>query len=120
MIHDLPTPGFLQLQLRLKGVWQKRALGQHFLFDEALLARIAGAAGLDSGALAVEVGPGAGTLTAALAARAGGVLAVEFDERLRALHEDVFARGRRSSSFTPTPCARTWPAWAERPPRGSA
>jgi 16S rRNA (adenine1518-N6/adenine1519-N6)-dimethyltransferase len=89
-MSDMPTPGFLQLQLRLKGVWQKRWLGQHFLFDEALLGRIADAAGLDATMLAVEVGPGAGTLTAALAARAGGVLAVEFDPRLRPVHEDVF------------------------------
>ncbi|MCL5270352.1 MAG: 16S rRNA (adenine(1518)-N(6)/adenine(1519)-N(6))-dimethyltransferase RsmA, partial [bacterium] len=40
--------------------------------------------------IAVEIGPGPGTLTAELARRAGGVLAVEFDTRLRPLHQDAF------------------------------
>ena len=93
-MNALPTPGFLQLQLRLKGIWQRRQLGQHFLFDEALLERIATTCALDERTLAVEIGPGAGTLTTMLARRAGGVLAVEFDQRLRPLHEESFGTNR--------------------------
>jgi 16S rRNA (adenine1518-N6/adenine1519-N6)-dimethyltransferase len=79
--------------LRIKGFWQRRALGQHFLTNAALLQRIAALAGCDEGTLAVEIGAGPGTLTAALAARAGGVLAVEIDPRLRPLHEEAFGGG---------------------------
>jgi 16S rRNA (adenine1518-N6/adenine1519-N6)-dimethyltransferase len=86
----LPTTDFLLLQLRLKQIWQHRSLGQHFLTDAAILARIADAAGPDRATLAVEIGPGPGTLTAELARRAGGVLAVEFDRRLQELHRDAF------------------------------
>jgi 16S rRNA (adenine1518-N6/adenine1519-N6)-dimethyltransferase len=99
MKTDLPSPGFLQLQLKLKDIWQRRSLGQHFLFNEKLLARIADAAGLDFDTLAVEIGPGAGTLTTMLAARAGAVLAVETDERLRPIHEDAFAPCRNRVRF---------------------
>jgi 16S rRNA (adenine1518-N6/adenine1519-N6)-dimethyltransferase len=89
----LPTFELLMLKLRIKGFWQRRALGQHFLTDAALTERIADLAGCDRQTLAVEIGPGPGTLTAALAARAGRVLAIELDQRLRTLHEEVFGPG---------------------------
>lgn len=85
-----PTFDFLMLQLKLKGIWQRRSLGQHFLTDHALLCRIADAAGVGPQTLAVEIGSGPGTLTTELAARAGAVLAIEFDTRLRPVHEDAF------------------------------
>lgn len=59
-------------------------LGQHFLFDPSILGRIADAAGLSSGETVLEIGPGKGTLTAQLAARAGRVVAIEADGRLAA------------------------------------
>ena len=86
----LPTYEFLMLQLRLKGIWQHRSLGQHFLSDASLLERIAEAIGGNAQTLAVEIGPGPGTLTTQLAARAGAVLAIELDKRLCPLHEDSF------------------------------
>ena len=60
----------------------KRRLGQHFLTDPGILARIANAleAGPDDAVL--EIGPGAGSLTAALVARAGRVVAIEKDRDL--------------------------------------
>jgi 16S rRNA (adenine1518-N6/adenine1519-N6)-dimethyltransferase len=60
----------------------KRRLGQHFLTDPRILARIADA--LQPGALdtVLEIGPGPGTLTAALAGRAGRVVAIEKDSEL--------------------------------------
>jgi 16S rRNA (adenine1518-N6/adenine1519-N6)-dimethyltransferase len=85
-----PTTDFLMLQLRLKDFWQRRSLGQHFLTDEGILERIAEAAGAARQTLAVEIGPGPGTLTAQLLRRAGAVAAVEFDARLEILHADVF------------------------------
>ena len=63
----------------MSGSRPKRRLGQHFLFDPRLLARIADAtlAGPDDTVL--EIGPGPGGLTAALLARAGRVVAIEKD-----------------------------------------
>ena len=64
------------------GLGAKRALGQHFLLDPNLTARIARAAGDLAGACVVEIGAGPGGLTRALlAAGAGRVIAVERDER---------------------------------------
>lgn len=57
----------------------KRRLGQHFLTDPRLLGRIADALGAGAGDTVLEIGPGPGGLTAALAARAGRVVAIEKD-----------------------------------------
>jgi 16S rRNA (adenine1518-N6/adenine1519-N6)-dimethyltransferase len=71
------------------GLAARKALGQHFLLDEALCARIAGLAGDLTGRAVLEVGPGPGGLTRALLATpVARVLAVELDERaLSALAE---------------------------------
>src|SRR5271165_4554244 len=62
----------------------KPKLGQNFLDDTEAVQRIAAALGDLSGRTVVEVGPGAGAITGALAARAGHVLAVELDRELAA------------------------------------
>ena len=62
----------------------RKALGQHFLGDHNILASIADAAAIGPGEMVVEVGPGTGSLTEVLAARAGRVLAVELDSGLAA------------------------------------
>jgi 16S rRNA (adenine1518-N6/adenine1519-N6)-dimethyltransferase len=59
-----------------------RPLGQHFLFDRNVLGRIADAAELRADDCVLEVGPGLGTLTEHLAARAKRVVAVELDASL--------------------------------------
>ncbi len=59
-------------------------LGQHFLFDPRILSRIADAASLTPRDAVLEIGPGKGTLTAILAARAGSIIAIEKDPRLAA------------------------------------
>lgn len=61
-----------------------KSLGQHWLKDSDVLADIADAADLVSGDTVLEVGPGLGTLTSRLLARAGKVVAVEFDKNLAA------------------------------------
>ena len=60
----------------------KRSLGQNFLYDDQVLARIAGAAELAPADNVLEIGPGVGALTQHLAAQAGRVVAVELDNRL--------------------------------------
>jgi 16S rRNA A1518/A1519 N6-dimethyltransferase RsmA/KsgA/DIM1 with predicted DNA glycosylase/AP lyase activity len=80
------NPGVLEAYVRQAlqraRIHPSRARGQHFLIDDAVLAAILRAAELDRGDLIVEVGPGLGTLTQSLAARAGHVAAYELDESL--------------------------------------
>lgn len=62
----------------------KPKLGQNFLNDAQAVQRIAASLGDLSGRTVVEIGPGAGAITGALAARAAHVLAVELDPDLAA------------------------------------
>ena len=57
-------------------------LGQHFLLDRSVIERIVSFAGIKSDDRVLEIGPGTGILTEALAARAGIVYAVEVDPDL--------------------------------------
>jgi 16S rRNA (adenine1518-N6/adenine1519-N6)-dimethyltransferase len=63
----------------------KPKLGQNFLVDDEAIQRIAASIGDLTGRTVVEIGPGQGAITGALAARAALVLAVELDHQL-ALH----------------------------------
>jgi 16S rRNA (adenine1518-N6/adenine1519-N6)-dimethyltransferase len=85
-IDDLPP---LREVIRRHGLAARRSLGQNFLLDLNLTARIARAAGSLEGVTVVEVGPGPGGLTRALLALgAKRVIAIERDERcVAALHE---------------------------------
>jgi 16S rRNA (adenine1518-N6/adenine1519-N6)-dimethyltransferase len=62
----------------------KPKLGQNFLVDSEAIQRIAASIGDLTGRTVVEIGPGRGAITAALAARAARVLAVELDPLLAA------------------------------------
>lgn len=68
----------------------KRRLGQHFLSDRRILQRIADALGATAGDTVLEIGPGPGGLTEALAGRVGKLVAIEKDADLvPALRERV-------------------------------
>jgi 23S rRNA (adenine-N6)-dimethyltransferase len=67
-------------------------LGQHFLGSDQLAARLVTDAGVSREDRVVDLGAGSGVLTAALAARAGAVLAVEIDPKLAAGLAQRFAR----------------------------
>lgn len=60
----------------------KKEMGQHFLFDPMLIEQLADAAQVTREDGVLEIGPGRGTLTAALARRARKVIAVELDRTL--------------------------------------
>ena len=68
-----------------------KRLGQHFLTDRRMLARIADALELTAADTVVEIGPGRGALTDLLAERAGRVVAVEIDRALAALLRERYA-----------------------------
>lgn len=70
----------------------KRRLGQHFLTDPRLLARIADALEAGPADTVLEIGPGMGGLTAPLLERAGRVIAIEKDRDLWAVLRVRFPR----------------------------
>jgi 16S rRNA (adenine1518-N6/adenine1519-N6)-dimethyltransferase len=84
---DLPP---LREVIQRHGLAAKKSLGQNFLLDLNLTARIARAAGPLAGVTVVEIGPGPGGLTRALLALgASHVLAVERDDRAVAALAEV-------------------------------
>jgi 16S rRNA (adenine1518-N6/adenine1519-N6)-dimethyltransferase len=89
-IDDLPP---LREVIRQHSLSARKSLGQNFLLDLNLTARIARAAGPLEDATVVEIGPGPGGLTRALLALgARHVIAVEHDERALPALADVAAR----------------------------
>jgi 16S rRNA (adenine1518-N6/adenine1519-N6)-dimethyltransferase len=89
-VDDLPP---LRDVIRRHGLSAKKSLGQNFLLDLNLTARIARAAGDLKQTTVVEIGPGPGGLTRALLALgAQRVIAVERDERAVAALEEIAAR----------------------------
>jgi len=69
-------------ELRLLGIPPLRRFGQHFLLSENVRDKLVHEAHLTQADIVVEVGPGLGFLTAALASRAGRVIAIERDRTL--------------------------------------
>ncbi len=78
MIDALPP---LRDVVARHGLDAKKTLGQNFLFDLNLTARIARAAGAGPEVTIVEIGPGPGGLTRALLAAGARVIAIERDAR---------------------------------------
>ncbi len=76
--------------LRKHGFAFKKAYGQNFLTDTALLDEIA-AAGVSAGENVLEIGCGAGALTAALCRRAKKVLGYEIDLKLKPILDDALS-----------------------------
>ncbi len=68
--------------LESEGFSFKKSLGQNFLIDQSVCPRMASAA-CDEDTGVLEIGAGAGVLTAELAKKAKRVISVELDERLR-------------------------------------
>jgi 16S rRNA (adenine1518-N6/adenine1519-N6)-dimethyltransferase len=78
------------------GLSASKALGQNFILDRQLLARVAAIPGQLEGQLVYEVGPGPGGLTRSLLDAGASVVAVERDRRcipaLAELHEEFGKR----------------------------
>ena len=69
----------------------RKSLGQHFLSDPRILARIADALAPRDDETVIEIGPGRGGLTQELLARAGRVIAIEIDRALAATLRERYA-----------------------------
>lgn len=78
----IATPEVTNYILRRFGLHADKKLGQNFLISEDVVHRIAAAAELADGDAVLEIGPGIGTLTQALAETGADVTAVELDRRL--------------------------------------
>ena len=89
-IDDLPP---LREVIRRHDLKPRKSLGQNFLHDLNLTARIARAGGPLDGVTVVEIGPGPGGLTRALLAEgARRVIAIERDDRALAALAEIAAR----------------------------
>lgn len=87
-MYDLTSPSVIKHLCSVHGFTFKKSYGQNFLTDKDVLFDIADAA-LGDGIL--EIGPGFGSLTAALAAKGKKVVSVELDESLKPVLSETLA-----------------------------
>ncbi|NLT95147.1 MAG: 16S rRNA (adenine(1518)-N(6)/adenine(1519)-N(6))-dimethyltransferase RsmA [Clostridia bacterium] len=69
----------------------KKKYGQNFITDPGILKKIVSLGDISSNDVVVEIGPGAGTLTKAIAVQAGLVIAIEIDKDLLPILEENLA-----------------------------
>ena len=88
---DLSSPGTVRAIREKYGLQPSKRLGQNFITDRSVLERIVEGAGINSGDMVIEIGPGMGVLTRELAEQAAFVTAVELDSRLIPVLEETLA-----------------------------
>jgi len=76
--------------LESSGIRVSKSMGQNFLVDANIPAKMVRLSGIDGTCGALEIGPGLGALTSALSGAAGRVVSVELDGRLVPLLRDRF------------------------------
>jgi len=86
------TPSATRAVLEAHGLYTKYGLGQNFLINDDIVRKIVSLADLQPTDHVLEVGPGIGTLTAALLQCAGHVTSVEMDHDLPAVLADTLAQ----------------------------
>lgn len=79
---DLSNPDVVRYVVNRFGLRMNKKLGQNFLIRHSVVDDIADAADLSEGDPVLEIGPGIGTLTQALAETGAAVTAVELDDHL--------------------------------------
>lgn len=83
------------------GIKPAKSLGQNFVIDANVCRKIVRTAGVTSSDIALEIGPGLGSLTLALLEEAKSVIAVEIDQRLaQRLPQTVATHNESSATFS--------------------
>ena len=72
----------IKRELSEYGVFPKKRLGQHFLIDRNILSKVVRTAEVGKEDVVIEVGPGSGEMTLALARLVKHVIAVEVDQKM--------------------------------------
>lgn len=80
-MYDLTDPKIIKYLCSRYGFTFSKGMGQNFITDPSVLMSIAGRA-TDGTEGVIEIGPGFGSLTAALATKAKKVVSIELDKRL--------------------------------------
>ena len=89
----------MRQMLSERGIQLTKSLGQNFLHEEKVVAKIAAAGELARSDKVLEIGPGLGPLTELLVAQAGEVLAIEMDARLVEILRERWGAPSPSSSL---------------------
>jgi len=76
--------------LKKYGITANKSLGQNFLINDHVVAKIVEKAEISQEDLVIEIGPGLGTLTKELLQKAGKVIAIELDKRMIEILTDRF------------------------------
>ncbi|MBQ9994150.1 MAG: ribosomal RNA small subunit methyltransferase A [Clostridia bacterium] len=84
-MNNLTNIGEVRAALLRHGITLSKGMGQNFLINPSVCPRMAEMTDIDSDTGVIEIGPGIGVLTVELAKRAGRVVAIELDKRLREL-----------------------------------
>ncbi len=87
----IATPGMTREIIKKYGITVRKSLGQNFLIEQKFIKKVVEAAHLGKDQFVVEIGPGIGGLTQALAKEAGQVVALEIDHCLVHILKEVFA-----------------------------
>jgi len=93
-ITSMQTKQQIKQLLLSAGIRPNRQLGQHFLIDLNLMRLLVDSADIRTDDIVLEVGCGTGSLTQALAERAGTVVAVELDHGLIQIAQAQLANNR--------------------------
>ena len=89
-MNELTDIEYLTRLFARHGFRLSKGLGQNFIVDPTICPRIAASADID-GQGVLEIGPGAGVLTRALAERADKVVSLEVDKRLEPLLQETLS-----------------------------
>lgn len=95
MTEKLSSPRVVRDTLARIGAAPSKALGQNFLIDAHMVDILVQSADVGPEDTVLEIGPGLGVLTDALAEKAGRVVAVEKDRRFTAHLQERFADNSR-------------------------
>lgn len=90
-MKELTDYNYILTLIRQQDFHFSKALGQNFLTDKTVITDIVEAASPDKNTGVLEIGPGIGTLTVAIAAKAQTVLAIERDEKLQTILQTTLA-----------------------------